>query len=193
MVLGIGRIYKSGSTKRKILLYFWEAFGNLGTEKHAVGSLFVGMAASSCWAGKWNRFVIVLAEQPSLIQIEISETCINIWQSPRKCWLSLHTEYLKSSTKEKGKRRRKINPNPPQAHHTYRNCHSNTSKFVIHRCRHRLVRVQAIAGTKSMTPDALCWGELSQWRYLIMYLSEQSSLFVLITLGLLQNVKPSWI
>lgn len=66
-ILGLSRRYKSGYLKRKILVYFSEAFANLREKKKCYGFPFVGTAASSCWAGKWNRFVIVLAEQPSLI------------------------------------------------------------------------------------------------------------------------------
>lgn len=66
-ILGISKKYKTGYLKIKIWVNFSEAFGKLRKRKTWDGFPFVGIAASSCWAGKWNRFVIVLAEQPSLI------------------------------------------------------------------------------------------------------------------------------
>lgn len=65
-ILGISKKYKTGYLEIQMLVNF-SAFGKLRKRKRCDGFPFVGIAASSCWAGKWNRFVIVLAEQPSLI------------------------------------------------------------------------------------------------------------------------------
>lgn len=156
MILGVNRISKSGPSKREGSAVFLRGLWKPEKQKNMLWvPFFVGIAASSCWAGKWNRFVIVLAEQPSLI------SHWDLWDLHK--YLTVSKEMLTKPphriSKEFNKKRKK--KKPPQNPHTYRNCHLNISKSVIHRCQHRLICVQAIAGTKNMAPDVVCWGELS--------------------------------
>lgn len=124
-ILGISKKYKTGYLKIKIWVNFSEAFGKLRKRKTWDGFPFVGIAASSCWAGKWNRFVIVLAEQPSLI---------SNWDLR-----DLH-KYLTVSKEMLTKPPRWISKefNNKKKNHTYRNSHLNLFKSVIHRCKQRL-------------------------------------------------------